>query len=145
MKGSMSEGGRRSHNERKEGSMEGTRRKCNRRTRVEQVSHTTSNKGVARLSGGGCHGRHARTRLGATQMVFEGPYTRVCRLDRQGNRGQGVGCEIEAKPRLRVNRSWVAYRDVRDRENGRSHDRRLRKCFERFRKHPPEVRIRKVV
>ena len=65
--------------------------------------------------------------------------------DCQKNQGRGVGCETEAKPRLRVNRSWVAYRDVRDQEKVCGHDRRLRKCSGRFRKHPHMIRVRKVL
>ena len=52
--------------------------------------------------------------------------------DRQKNQGQGVGCETEAKPRLQVNRSRVAYRNVWDREKVYGHDRRLEKCFGRL-------------
>ena len=57
----------------------------------------------------------------------------------------GVGCESKAKPRLRVNRSRVAYRDVRDQEKVCGHDRRLGKCSGRFRKHPHMIRVRKVL
>ena len=35
-------------------------------------------------------------------------------VDRQKNQGRGVECESKAKPRLRVNWSRVAYRDVQD-------------------------------
>ena len=65
--------------------------------------------------------------------------------DHQKNQGQGVGCETEAKLRLRVNRSRVGYQDVRDREKVCGHDRRLGKCFGRFRKHPHMIRVRKVL
>ena len=65
--------------------------------------------------------------------------------DHQKNQGRGVGCETEAKPRLRVNRSWVAYQDVRDREKMYGHDRRLGKCSGRFQKHPHMIRVRKVL
>ena len=63
-------------------------------------------------------------------------------MDRQKNQGRGVGCESKAKPRLRVNKSRVAYRDVRDQEMMCGHDRRLEKCSGRFRKHPHMVRVR---
>ena len=121
-KGPLSEGARRSHTKCRVGSKVGTWRRRNRRTRVEQVPHTPNNKGIARLSGGGCHGRHARTRSGAMWEVSKGPRMMASRLDRQKNRGQGVGCKIEFMSRIRVNKSRVAYRDVRDREMARSHD-----------------------
>ena len=35
-------------------------------------------------------------------------------VDRQKNQGRGVGCESKGKPRWRVNRSWITYRDVQD-------------------------------
>ena len=92
-----------------------------------------------------CHGRHARTRSGAIREVTEGPYMRASQVDRQQKRGRGVGYGIEVKPRLWVSRSQVAYRDDRDREKGREHDRGLRKCFGRFRKHPHGIRVRKVL
>ena len=66
-------------------------------------------------------------------------------VDRQKNQGRGVKFETEAKPRLRVNRSRVAYRDVRDREKVCGHDQRLGKCFGRFWKHPHVIRVRKVL
>ena len=46
---------------------------------------------------------------------------------------------------MRVNRSRVAYRECRDREKRRGHDRGLGKCFGRFRKHPHGIRVRKVL
>ena len=66
-------------------------------------------------------------------------------VDCQKNQGRGVGCEIEAKSRLLVNRFRVTYRDVRDREKVCGHDRRLGKCSGRFRKHPYMIRVRKVL
>ena len=62
-------------------------------------------------------------------------------VDRQKNQDQVVGCETEVKPHLRVNRSRVAYRDVQDREKVCGHDRRLGKCFGRFRKHSHMIRV----
>ena len=59
------------------------------------------------------------------------------------DQGRGVGCESKAKPRLRVNRSWVAYQDVRDQEKVCGHDRRLEKCSGRFRKHLHMIWVRK--
>ena len=35
-------------------------------------------------------------------------------VNRQKNQGRGVGCESKGKPRWRVNKSRVAYRDVQD-------------------------------
>ena len=70
---------------------------------------------------------------------------RVSRLDRQQNRGMGVGCGTETNPRLQVSRSQVAYRECRDREKGRGHDRGLEKCSGRFRKRPHGIRFRKVL
>ena len=84
-------------------------------------------------------------RSGARREVSEGPYTRASRLDRQRNQRCGVGCETETKPCLRVKRSRVAYRDDRDRNEGRGHDRGLGKCSGRFRKHPHVNRVRKVL
>ena len=82
-KGPRSTGARRSHTERREGSQGGTQHGRDWRTRAEQVPYTPSNEGVARLSGGGCHGRHARTRSGARREVSEGPYTRASQVDCQ--------------------------------------------------------------
>ena len=59
--------------------------------------------------------------------------------------GQGVGYETKVKPRLRVNRYWVAYWDVRDRKKVCGHDRRLGKCSGRFWKHPHMIRVREVL
>ena len=84
-------------------------------------------------------------RSGAIREVFEGPYTRASQVDRQQNRGCGVGCGIEAKPRLQVNRSRVAYRECRDREKGRGHDRGLGKYSGRFQKRPHVNRVQKVL
>ena len=109
------------------------------------MPHTPSNEGVARLSGEKCHRRHARTCLGVTWEVSEGSHTIASQLDRQGNRGCGVGCETEAKPHLWVNRSRIAYQDVRDRDEERRYDRGLGKCSEKFRKHPHVNRVRKVL
>ena len=76
---------------------------------------------------------------------FQGSHTWASRVDHQKNQGRGVGCETEAKPRLRVNRSPIAYPDVQDREKGCGHDRRLGKCSGRFRKYPHMIRVRKVL
>ena len=84
-KGQTSEEAKGSHSERKGGSKEGTRGRRNHRMHAKQVSRTYSNEGVARLSGGGCHGRHARKRSGATWEVSKGPHTRASRVDRQRN------------------------------------------------------------
>ena len=92
-----------------------------------------------------CHGRHAWTRSRARREVSEDPYTRASQVDRQQNRRCGVGCGTETKPRLRVKRSRVAYREYRDRETGRVHDRGLGKYSGRFRKHPHGIRVRKVL
>ena len=69
---------------------------------------------------------------------------RASQVDRQQNRRCGVGCGIETNPCLRVKRSRVAYRECRDREKGRGHDRGLGKCSGRFRKHPHGIWVRKV-
>ena len=83
--------------------------------------------------------------FGCDEGCFQGfPYVGES-ADRQKNQGRGVRCETEAKLRLRVNRSRVAYRDVRDREKVYEHDRRLGKCSGRFRKHPYMIRVRKVL
>ena len=66
-------------------------------------------------------------------------------VNRQKNQGRGVGCEIEAKLRWRVNRSRIAYREVRDREKVCGHDWRLGKCSRRFWKCPHKVRVWKVL
>ena len=70
---------------------------------------------------------------------------RASQVDRQQNRDRGVGCETEINSCLRVKRSRVAYRECRDREKKRVHDRGLGKCSEKFQKHPHEIRVRKVL
>ena len=83
--------------------------------------------------------------FGCNVRGFQGsPYVGES-VDRQKNQGRGVGCESKAKPRLRVNRSRVAYWDVRDQEKVYEHDWRLEKCSGRFWKHPHMIRVRKVL
>ena len=80
--------------------------------------------------------------FGCNVRGFQGsPYVGES-MDRQKNQGRGVGCESKAKPRLRVNRSRVAYRDVRDQEMMCGHDRRLGKCSGRLQKCSHKVRVR---
>ncbi|KAJ8639989.1 hypothetical protein MRB53_016683 [Persea americana] len=100
-KGPTSEGAKRSHTDcnvdqkstceamRAKRQKTGTRRRRHRCTRVEQVQHSPSNEGIARLSGAGCHGPS----VGPGQDVAtEGPYPSM----------RGLDCEQRARSRQGV-------------------------------------------
>ena len=56
-----------------------------------------------------------------------------------------IHCKTEVKPRIRVNKSWVAYRDVQNWDKTREYGRRLGKCSERFRKYSEVIWVQNIL